>query len=188
MEKNKPSLPSLPPRPRYPHQLSKLRVSSRPFVLHLAIEGRLSKRQRRTILQTLYREIRPMLWYIRSEWLHHNDSTDLEGLRNFKRPLSFRQTPHFHTATGNFGYLLKLRRQELGLTQENLAKAIGISRTHISKIEHGHYSPRFITFHKLQSLMKAKFHDHFEAAAVARRLRAVTGMASDIKERKFTWE
>jgi transcriptional regulator with XRE-family HTH domain len=36
-----------------------------------------------------------------------------------------------------FGFVVKTRREELGLTQEQLAGQIGIHRTHLSDVERG---------------------------------------------------
>lgn len=172
MEKTKISLP-----PTINHQVrfpsgSELLVCTRPFVLRLHINGQLSKRLRRNILQSIYREIKPMLWYIGTEWLQHDNDSELSFMRNSRRGISFRQTTSPHgVRNGNFGHMLRIRRLELGLTQSQLAEAIGIDRTHLSRIEHGKSSPRLVTFKRLESMLRGTLYDHFEAELVSRRLR-----------------
>ena len=45
-----------------------------------------------------------------------------------------------HQVTARFGIALKRKRQFLGMTQADLAKATGLSRSYISEIEHGRES------------------------------------------------
>ena len=54
-----------------------------------------------------------------------------------------RAQPSGHRNSGQstqIGNLLKRRREELGLSQEAMAKKLGVSRAHLSRIEHGDYA------------------------------------------------
>lgn len=48
-----------------------------------------------------------------------------------------------------FGRVLKSKREELGLTQEQLAFAIDSHFTHISRLENGHKQPTLIMIFKI---------------------------------------
>ena len=52
------------------------------------------------------------------------------------------------------GKLLKKMRQETGLTQEQLAKAVGITQAHIAKIENERVNPTLSTVNKILSVLK----------------------------------
>jgi len=55
-------------------------------------------------------------------------------------------------------------RQELGLTQEDLAKKVGVSRQSISSIERGRYMPRLPLALKLIGLFQPPTNDVFQLA------------------------
>ncbi len=48
-----------------------------------------------------------------------------------------------------FGFAVKMRREELGLTQEELADRAGIHRTYLSDIERGTRNPSLINIERL---------------------------------------
>ncbi len=48
-----------------------------------------------------------------------------------------------------FGYAVKIRREELGLTQEDLADRAGIHRTYLSDIERGSRNVSLINIERL---------------------------------------
>lgn len=48
-----------------------------------------------------------------------------------------------------FGFAVKLRREELGLTQEDLADRASIHRTYLSDIERGSRNPSLINIERL---------------------------------------
>ena len=52
------------------------------------------------------------------------------------------------------GKLIKKMRKEAGLTQEKLAKTVGISQAHIAKIENEKVNPRLSTVNKILSVLK----------------------------------
>lgn len=53
----------------------------------------------------------------------------------------------------NLGSLLKFKRKELNLTQADVAKRIGVSEQHYSRIERGKYTPSLQTFFKLVKVL-----------------------------------
>jgi transcriptional regulator with XRE-family HTH domain len=48
-----------------------------------------------------------------------------------------------------FGFAIKVRREELGLTQEDLADRAGIHRTYLSDIERGTRNPSLVNIERL---------------------------------------
>ena len=53
------------------------------------------------------------------------------------------------------GKLLKKMREELGMTQEQLAELAGISQAHVAKIENEKVNPRLSTVNKIMSILKS---------------------------------
>ena len=53
------------------------------------------------------------------------------------------------------GKLLKKMREELGMTQEQLAEFAGISQAHVAKIENEKVNPRLSTVNKIMSVLKS---------------------------------
>lgn len=52
-----------------------------------------------------------------------------------------------------FSHLMKSRRKELRMTQQELAKKAGLCSRHIGKLEDGTYSPKLSTFLKLSEIL-----------------------------------
>lgn len=53
----------------------------------------------------------------------------------------------------NLGELLRSLRQEKGLTQAQVAKMVGVSSQHYSRIERGEYTPSLQTFLQLATVL-----------------------------------
>ncbi len=98
-------------------------------------------RRRRAVLLMLLRAIRPALEIMNLRIM----SFDMGVAHSWTdwiemhRPVSLRQSVGIATEQMRFGAVLKLRRTALDVTQEELAEYTGISRVHISRIEHGKY-------------------------------------------------
>src|SRR5207248_1630980 len=52
-----------------------------------------------------------------------------------------------------FGFAVKVRREELGLTQEELADRAGIHRTYLSDIERGFRNPSLLNIERLAAAL-----------------------------------
>lgn len=52
-----------------------------------------------------------------------------------------------------FGYAVKVRREELGLTQEDLAEAAGIHRTYLSDVERGGRNLSLVNIERLATAL-----------------------------------
>ena len=62
-----------------------------------------------------------------------------------------------------FGTAVKFRREELGLTQEDLAEKAGIHRTYLSDIERGTRNLSLINIEKLAAALSVSMAKLFEA-------------------------
>lgn len=62
-----------------------------------------------------------------------------------------------------FGTAVKFRREELGLTQEDLAEKAGIHRTYLSDIERGTRNLSLINIEKLAAALSLSMAKLFEA-------------------------
>jgi len=60
-----------------------------------------------------------------------------------------------------FGHRIQKRRQELGITQEELADRVNLSRTHMGHIEQGRRSPSLEVLNKLAKALKTTPKDFF---------------------------
>jgi len=69
-------------------------------------------------------------------------------------------------ALGNLGDAIRARRQELGMSQEALADAAGINRTHMGEVERGKRNISFMGVVKIAKAMDAKASDIIAAAGL----------------------
>jgi len=62
-----------------------------------------------------------------------------------------------------FGYAVKLRREELNLTQEDLAEKAGIHRTYLSDVERGTRNLSLVNIERLAAALRMKMSELFVA-------------------------
>lgn len=60
-----------------------------------------------------------------------------------------------------FGIAVKRRREELGLTQEDLAARAGLHRTYLSDIERGTRNPSLVNIDRLAAALTVSLADFF---------------------------
>jgi len=63
-----------------------------------------------------------------------------------------------------FGFAVKMRREELGLTQEDLADRAGIHRTYLSDIERGSRNVGMINLERIAVALTMSLSDLFRLA------------------------
>jgi transcriptional regulator with XRE-family HTH domain len=63
-----------------------------------------------------------------------------------------------------FGYAVRVRREELGLTQEDLADRAGIHRTYLSDLERGTRNVSLINIERLASALTLPMSELFAQA------------------------
>jgi len=61
-----------------------------------------------------------------------------------------------------FGIILKEKRKERGLTQEELADRAGIHRTYVAGIEGGHRNPSLKNIYRLAKALKIEIKEFFK--------------------------
>ena len=61
-----------------------------------------------------------------------------------------------------FGYAVKIRRESLGLTQEDLAEKAGIHRTYLSDVERGARNLSLVNIERLASALSMSMSELFE--------------------------
>ncbi len=69
------------------------------------------------------------------------------------------------TSNANVGDNIKVRRQALGLTQENLADALGLSRSMIAQIERGSKVPNVMLGRDIARILQCSLDDLVEKEA-----------------------
>lgn len=62
--------------------------------------------------------------------------------------------------------IVKARREQLELTQQDLATQVGISRQQISNIERGIYNPSAITLYKLDVILECNILELIDIALI----------------------
>jgi transcriptional regulator with XRE-family HTH domain len=63
------------------------------------------------------------------------------------------QSEPISTPSGALGYEIRTKRLRLGISQANLARDLGLSRTHLSALERGLYTPQMKTWQKVQTFL-----------------------------------
>jgi DNA-binding XRE family transcriptional regulator len=70
-------------------------------------------------------------------WITHPGGFERNINRDIRRGLTPRGGPDLDTEAGQAGFEIRIKRLDLGLSQEQLAARAGISRNHLSRIELG---------------------------------------------------
>ncbi len=74
-------------------------------------------------------------------------------VHEMKRELSLRQSIRVQTPLQKLGYVIRMRRLELGMTQKDLGQLCRLSSFHLSRIEHGLYAPQSETLRTLSQVL-----------------------------------
>ena len=75
--------------------------------------------------------------------------------RKCKTSLTFQETEH------GMKNIIEQKRRERGLTQQQLAAALGVSRQTIISLEGGKYNPSILLAHSIARLFDARIEDIF---------------------------
>lgn len=127
-----------------------------PAFIKISIESKsLGHDARKTFAIMVWRAIRESK-IIEFRWSKIRHSDMMSGLHSFYDPVQqvrTRQAIQVQSKNVHAGLKLRVRRQQLRLTQEFLARKAGIDRTHLSHIEHGKVVPKEDTWLRLQSVL-----------------------------------
>jgi DNA-binding XRE family transcriptional regulator len=121
--------------------LTTLELRGRDNEVQIKLISRLGMRERRDFVRSFLAQIRPWIRYFHEPIIDHSDRGAVR-----ERPVgrwkvaTFRSSP-VSTLPGAFGFEIRNRRRELGLTQAECARRLEIQRTHLSEIERGIHLP-----------------------------------------------
>lgn len=128
--------------------------------ISLFIRGIRSSRQRRSLAMAIYRRILPLFYLSDAKgerpgrgWVAHKEHSWGYRFKSIDRGLSFGQAPRTQTKEEKEGFEIRMRRLNLGLSQERLAEEAGVARTHLSRIERGRPGMRPSTREKLRRFL-----------------------------------
>lgn len=120
----------------------------------LCIESKwMARAQRRTLMLALCRALMPSLPAGFRSGMERN-SDDPPPFIPIEHPLRMGQALDLQRPGGNFGYVLRQRRLEVRLTQQDLAARAGLNRSQISRIEHAKTKPRPSTLRRLEQALE----------------------------------
>lgn len=134
---------------------SVLRLSVHDAAVEIRVRTWRSRRSRRAILLSFFRELKDVFRFWSGIYIHH-DGMGLNPWEIETRPLNFWQLPEVRNPVQTLGFRIRMRRLELGLTQKQLSAKTGLTRTHISHIEHGHGRIRSETKRLLEGALQFK--------------------------------
>lgn len=129
------------------------------FSVHFRIIGRLTTQQRYQVGITLCRLCKENFPDIHNGYIFHDDGA-FNAMRIWNRDVNPNRGPDLYSRSGKLGYVVKMRRLALGMTQEELAALCGLCRTHLSKIERGFVTPHCSTISVLEHRLGASL-PHF---------------------------
>ena len=93
---------------------------------------------------------------MRSHCIVHEDTSQLNQVRDFLRDWSLKQGIPIDKSKTQLGFLIREKRTSLGLNQETFAKLLQIERTYVSKLEHGLANPSLALMRKIHELQAMK--------------------------------
>lgn len=140
--------------------MSYLEISTAKLDIELKLLSRMDRRERRAILRAFFQQIRPWLQNLdlnrdpRAQ-LDHVGTGVIRSARARRGLTPFRVAP-MSSEDGAFGYEIRMRRLELGWSQADLARRVGIRRSHLSDLERGIHHARRET---LQQLVNALYEE-----------------------------
>ena len=117
--------------------------------LEIKMVSRLEKRERRALTRALVRQLGPFLKQFDQIICDHTS----DGMIRSQKANRKLRTFHSSLPTsmqGAFGLEIRMRRLALGLSQAQLARKVGMRRSHLSDLERGLHSPKGRIFDALQ--------------------------------------
>lgn len=140
----------------YGPKASQIEICAPPFRFGFGISGQINLHQRRTLLLLIFRHFKKFFRNINHAYFEHHDGNPYSWVAAEKRGVSLRQALSIHDIRGQLGFYIRMQRLKLGLSQKKLAQAIGVSRPHLSELEHGKHTPHPLTIHSLAHTLKVK--------------------------------
>jgi DNA-binding XRE family transcriptional regulator len=138
---------------------STLELSGSVFKVDIRLYGRVSPRIRRCLLLIFYRQIREKFsaWDCDSELIHSHDLSYYSYVPDSE--VSLKQALRLKTKEEKYGFEIRIKRLDLGWSQERLAEKTGLNRVYISDIERGKYRVTTATRDRIERALCASRSD-----------------------------
>ena len=124
--------------------------------IQLRIISRGEIRERRALVRSFLVQIRPWLRHFKSPVIGHSGRGLTRELPTARGEMKVFQSNPVSTLPGAFGYAIRMKRFELGLSQAQLAHILEIQRSHLSDIERGIHLPNAQTRLKIEDRLKIR--------------------------------
>lgn len=158
--------------------LSTLSVSRPGMGIQIRVRSTLSKRHRRQVILALFRSAKLVLADLDGSDVYHSDSGVLSGSATLGRPVSLHQSLGVTTSARAEGLNIRLRRLALHLTQAEFATSAGLSRTHLSRIEHGRTEIEALTRERIAFALRLALRRNRNAQLATARARVSRAVVS----------
>ncbi len=128
---------------------SHLQVSRPGLGLKISVHTQMSKKVRRQVILALYRSAKAVLDDLDGLDVTHTDGAIPSTTADYGKSVSLHQALSVTTEAKALGMNIRWRRLAFRLTQTEFARLCEISRTHLSRIEHGHTEIEALTREKI---------------------------------------
>ena len=119
-----------------------LELESSDFELVVHVYSDLGAGARRAVIRSLFVQLKPWIRKFRGAAITHNQCGVVLSGRAKERGFKSIQMESITEEPGRLGFEIRMKRMNSGLTQEELARKLGITRPHLSLIERCLHRPR----------------------------------------------
>lgn len=130
-----------------------------PAIIKIGVSAQSLKADARKTLATMVWRALEESRVLEFQWSRIRHSDYWSGIHHFYEQVErvkTRQAIRVSSKNVHAGVKLRIRRKQLNLTQDQLAKAAQVDRTHLSHIEHGKVVPKEETWQRLQQVLNPK--------------------------------
>jgi DNA-binding XRE family transcriptional regulator len=121
--------------------------------MELKILSQLDRRERRHVIRTFLTQIKPWLKRFKTGAIDHTSKGVILDQRVVARGVSTSECAPVHSAIGGLGFEIRMKRLELGLSQGQLSRKLGIRRSTLSNLERGIHLPNYRTCEELAKIL-----------------------------------
>lgn len=144
-------------RREYSERATILRFIIRPFQIEIWIFSIYRMRERRRLALHIFSRLKSVFRGIDAAKIRHRDGNGMNWVWNdHRRP--FENWPDFHlkTPAERLGFIVRMRRTELGFRLVDLAHLSGVHYTQLNRIEMGKVHPRLATLQALERALECE--------------------------------
>ncbi len=109
--------------------------------VQIRLLSKTSKKERRAFVRSFLIHMRPWIRYFTQAAVTHSGRGIITEKSFERKKIVIDQSRSVASPSGAIGYEIRIARLKLGLSQTEVAKHLGISRSHLSDLERGKYSP-----------------------------------------------